>query len=64
MCSYTDSYGKDSRAGRIMVILVTTGVDWSRLKDMSRLLNPGAGANSPPTGFGNVLWKGMKVPIG
>lgn len=45
--------------GRIMVILVTSGISaWS-----SRLCEPlvqfaGAGASVPLTGFGNVLWKG------
>ena len=39
--------------GRIMVILVTTGT----------VLGAGAGASVPLTGFGNVLWKGMKMAV-
>ena len=50
--------------GRIMVILVTTGA----VLGAGGLYEPlvqfaGAGASVPLTGFGNVLWKGMKMAV-
>ena len=48
--------------GRIMVILVTTGVVLGAvgIYEPFALEFAGAGATVPLTGFGNVLWKGMK----
>lgn len=50
--------------GRIMVILVTTGVLLGAFGIYEPLVKfAGAGATVPLTGFGNVLWKGMKTAI-
>lgn len=50
--------------GRIMVILVTTGVVLGALGIYEPFLKfAGAGASVPLTGFGNVLWKGMRKAI-
>ena len=47
--------------GRIMVILVTTGVVLGAVGIYEPFVKfAGAGATVPLTGFGNVLWKGMK----
>ena len=51
--------------GRIMVILVTTGVVLGAVGIYEPFVKfAGAGATVPLTGFGNVLWKGMKKAIG
>ena len=48
--------------GRIMVILVTTGAVLGAVGLYEPLVQiAGAGASVPLTGFGNVLWKGMKM---
>lgn len=50
--------------GRIMVILVCTGVVLGALQLYEPLLNfAGSGASVPLTGFGYNLWKGMKEAI-
>ena len=50
--------------GRIMVILVTTGTVLGAIGLYEPLVQfAGAGASVPLTGFGNVLWKGMKMGI-
>ncbi|MDO5381622.1 MAG: stage V sporulation protein AE [Eubacteriales bacterium] len=50
--------------GRIMVILVTTGIILGAFGIYEPLVKfAGAGATVPLTGFGNVLWKGMKTAI-
>ncbi|MGN0316357.1 MAG: stage V sporulation protein AE [Lachnospira sp.] len=50
--------------GRIMVILVTTGIILGAIGIYEPFLNfAGAGASVPLTGFGNVLWKGMKEAV-
>ena len=45
--------------GRIMVMLVCTGA----LLGAVGIYGPGAGANVPLLGFGNVLWKGVKEAV-
>ena len=50
--------------GRIMVILVTTGTVLGAIGLYEPLVQfAGAGAGVPLTGFGNVLWKGMKMAV-
>ncbi len=50
--------------GRIMVILVTTGIILGAFGIYEPLVQfAGAGASVPLTGFGNVLWKGMKMAV-
>lgn len=50
--------------GRIMVILVTTGTVLGAIGLYKPLVQfAGAGASVPLTGFGNVLWKGMKMAV-
>jgi stage V sporulation protein AE len=50
--------------GRIMVTLVTIGTILGALGIYEPFLEfAGAGASVPLTGFGNVLWKGMKEAI-
>ena len=50
--------------GRIMVILVTTGTGLGAIGLYEPLVQfAGAGASVPLTGFGNVLWKGMKMAV-
>lgn len=50
--------------GRIMVILVTTGTVIGAIGLYEPLVQfAGAGASVPLTGFGNVLWKGMKMAV-
>ena len=50
--------------GRIMVILVTTGTVLGAIGLYEPLVQfAGAGASVPWTGFGNVLWKGMKMAV-
>lgn len=50
--------------GRIMVILVMTGSFLSAVGIYGPLVDfAGAGASVPLTGFGNVLWIGMKKAI-
>lgn len=50
--------------GRIMVILVTTGTVLGAVGLYEPLVQfAGAGASVPLTGFGNVLWKGMKMAV-
>ena len=50
--------------GRIMVILVTTGTVLGAIGLYEPLVRfAGAGASVPLTGFGNVLWKGMKMAV-
>lgn len=50
--------------GRIMVILVTTGTVLGAIGLYEPLVQfAGAGASVPLTGFGNVLWKGMKMSV-
>ncbi len=50
--------------GRIMVILVTTGTVLDAIGIYEPLVQfAGAGASVPLTGFGNVLWKGMKMAV-
>ena len=50
--------------GRIMVILVTTGTVLGSIGLYEPLVQfAGAGASVPLTGFGNVLWKGMKMAV-
>lgn len=50
--------------GRIMVILVTTGIVLGAVGVYEPLVQfAGAGASVPLTGFGNVLWKGMKMAV-
>ena len=45
-----------------MVILVTTGTVLGAIGLYEPLVQvAGAGASGPLTGFGNVLWKGMKM---
>ena len=52
------------RPGRIMVILVTTGTVLGAIGLYEPLVQfAGAGASVPLTGFGNVLWKGMKMAV-
>ena len=50
--------------GRIMVIVVTTGTVLGAIGLYEPLVQfAGAGASVPLTGFGNVLWKGMKMAV-
>ncbi len=50
--------------GRIMVLLVCTGVVLGALGIYEPFAEfGGAGATVPLTGFGNLLWKGMKKAI-
>ena len=50
--------------GRIMVILVCTGVVLGAVNVYEPFVKwAGAGASVPLTGFGNVLWKGVKEAI-
>ena len=50
--------------GIIMVILVTTGTVLGAIGLYEPLVQfAGAGASVPLTGFGNVLWKGMKMAV-
>ena len=50
--------------GRIMVILVTTGTVLGAIGLYEPLVQfAGAGASVPLTGFGNLLWKGMKMAV-
>lgn len=50
--------------GRIMVILVTTGTVLGAIGLYEPLVQfAGAGASVPLTGFGNVLWKGVKMAV-
>lgn len=50
--------------GRIMVILVTTGTVLGAIGLYEPLVQfAGAGASVPLTGFGNVLWNGMKMAV-
>ncbi|MDO5402362.1 MAG: stage V sporulation protein AE [Eubacteriales bacterium] len=50
--------------GRIMVLLVCLGTLLSAVGLYEPLVDyAGAGASVPLTGFGNVLWKGMKKAI-
>lgn len=50
--------------GRIMVILVTTGTVLGAIGLYEPLVQfAGAGASVPLTGFGNVLWKGIKMAV-
>lgn len=50
--------------GRIMIILVTTGTVLGAIGLYEPLVQfAGAGASVPLTGFGNVLWKGMKMAV-
>lgn len=50
--------------GRIMVMLVTTGTVLGAIGLYEPLVQfAGAGASVPLTGFGNVLWKGMKMAV-
>ena len=50
--------------GRIMVILVTTCTVLGAIGLYEPLVQfAGAGASVPLTGFGNVLWKGMKMAV-
>ncbi len=50
--------------GRIMVVLVTTGIVLGVFGVYEPLLEfAGAGASVPLTGFGNTLWKGMKAAV-
>ena len=67
MCSYTDSYGKDKayagKNGRCLA-----GNFYNDFPGAVGIYEPfvkfaGAGATVPLTGFGNVLWKGMKKAI-
>lgn len=50
--------------GRIMVILVCTGAVLGAVGLYEPFLEfAGAGASVPLTGFGNVLWKGVKEAV-
>ena len=50
--------------GRVMVLLVCSGVVLSAIGLYQPLADDaGAGATVPLTGFGQVLWKGMKKAI-
>ena len=50
--------------GRVMVILVCSGVILSAVGLYQPLTDyAGAGASAPLTGFGQILWKGMKKAI-
>ena len=50
--------------GRVMVLLVCSGVVLSAIGLYQPLTDyAGAGATVPLTGFGQVLWKGMKKPL-
>ena len=50
--------------GRVMVILVCSGVILSAVGLYLPLTDyAGAGASVPLTGFGQILWKGMKKAI-
>lgn len=50
--------------GRIMVLLVVSGVVLGALGIYEPFSEwAGAGANVPLTGFGNVLWKGVRDSI-
>lgn len=50
--------------GRIMVILVTSGIVLGACGIYEPLVKyAGCGAGVPLTGFGNVLWKGMKMSV-
>ena len=51
-------------AGRIMVMLVCTGVILGALQIYQPFVEfAGAGASVPLLGFGNVLWKGVKEAV-
>ena len=65
MCHYTGAYGKTKlMPGRIMVILVTSGIVLGACGIYEPLVKyAGCGASVPLTGFGNVLWKGMKMSV-
>lgn len=50
--------------GRIMVLLVCTGVALGALQIYEPFSSwAGAGANVPLLGFGNLLWKGVKEMV-
>lgn len=50
--------------GRIMVILVTSGIVLGAFGVYEPLVQyAGAGASVPLTGFGNILWKGMRMAV-
>ena len=50
--------------GRIMVLLVCTGTVLSAVGVYGPLVDfAGAGASVPLTGFGNLLWKGVKEAV-
>lgn len=50
--------------GRIMVLLVCGGAVLGALKLYQPFLDfAGAGASVPLTGFGNLLWKGVKEAV-
>ena len=50
--------------GRIMVILVTSGIVLGACGIYEPLVKyAGCGASVPLTGFGNVLWKGVKEAV-
>lgn len=50
--------------GRIMVLLVCTGVVLGALQIYEPFLEfAGAGASVPLLGFGNTLWKGVKEAV-
>ena len=50
--------------GRIMVLLVCTGAVLGAIGIYEPFSKwAGAGANVPLLGFGNVLWKGMKMAV-
>ena len=50
--------------GRIMVLLVCTGSVLGFLNIYEPILKfAGAGASVPLLGFGNLLWKGVKIAI-
>ena len=66
ICVLTQILMEKSRLmpGRIMVILVTTGTVLGAIGLYEPLVQfAGAGASVPLTGFGNVLWKGMKMAV-
>ena len=66
ICVLTQNLMEKTRLmpGRIMVILVTTGTVLGAIGLYEPLVQfAGAGASVPLTGFGNVLWKGMKMAV-
>ena len=66
ICALTQILMEKTRLmpGRIMVILVTTGIVLGAFGIYEPLVQfAGAGASVPLTGFGNVLWKGMKMSV-